>query len=104
MARDINFTIHTGELTSEPKIHVLKNSKKILTFTLRVTEKFELADGSPGAHTNFFTFEALGRHADTYFRELVIGRRYQINGYLRHDNIGGVDKVRIRCFNIQTAD
>ena len=78
--------------------------KKILTFTLKVTEKFELADGTPASHSNFFMFEALGRHAETYYKDLKLGRKYQVNGYLRHDNVDGEDKVRIRCFNIQTAD
>lgn len=104
MARDVNITILSGTLVDLPKIHVLKSTKKILSFTLKVTEKFELASGDSGSHENFVDFEALGKHADNFHKTLVVGKRYQITGYLRQDSYNGVESLRVRCFNIQTAD
>lgn len=104
MARDVNLAIVSGELVEDPVMHTLKNSKRILTFTLKVVEKFNLHDGSPGSHENYLTVEALGRNADTYKRDLVLGQRYQITGYLRVDDINGEERTRIRCFNVQPAD
>lgn len=104
MARDLNIAIVSGQIIDEPELRTIKNSKKILSFTLKVVEKFTLADGSPGSHENFFIVEALGRNAEIYHRDLVRGSMYQISGYLRADLVSGTDRVKIRCYNIQTAD
>lgn len=94
--RDVNNVVLTGQVVNEPSIHLLKNSKKLLIFSFKVIEKFRLADGRPASHDNILIVEALGKHAETYYKELVVGERYQISGYLRSDK----DKVRIRCYNI----
>lgn len=100
MARDVNFVLVTGLLTAEPEERILKNNKRMVVFTLKVTEKFQLFNGAQGTHDNYIKFEALGKNADIYYRDLVVGDRYQITGYLRVDN----DDVRVRCYNLQSAD
>lgn len=102
--RHINKTTHTGVLVDEPRVITLKNNRKLLTFTLQVDEHFTLSDGEPGLHQNFFTFEVLGRHVDTYVRDLIVGDEYLVEGYMRADNINGEERVRVRCFNILPAD
>jgi len=102
--RHINKTTHTGVLVDEPKVITLKNYKKILSFTLRVDEHFTLADGSPGLHENFFTYEVLGKNVDAYLNDLIVGNEYLVEGYMRADSINGEERVRVRCFNILPAD
>lgn len=102
MQRDSNDWKGSGVVVDEPKLTTLKNGQKLLSFTFLVIEHFTLGNGSPGRHENYVTVEALGRQADTYFRDLQVGERYQIKGYIRVDNINGVERVRIRCFTILT--
>ena len=104
MARDTNLSIVVGQLVDEPEINDLKNSKRSLLFTLKNVERFELADGQPGKHENYFLFEVLGRNVETYLRDLVVGERYEVTGYLRAGKLRGAERVWIRCFNIQSAD
>jgi single-stranded DNA-binding protein len=104
MARDSNLTLIVGELVDEPELNDLKNSKRSLLFTLKNTERFELADGSPGKHENFFLFEVLGRNVDIYLRGLTVGDRYEVTGYLRAGKLRGAERVWVRCFNVQSAE
>jgi single-stranded DNA-binding protein len=101
--RDINSVVLTGTVESPPYLHTLKNSQKLLAFTLKVVERYQLKDGTPAQHENFFAIEILGRHVETHFRDIEPGKRYMVTGYLRADDLGGVEKIRIRCFNLQTA-
>lgn len=84
-------------------MHTIKNSKKLLSFVLKNTERFDLADKTPATHENFFTFEVLGRNAELYLSMLVPGEYYQVDGYLRRDLINGEEKIRIRCYNVQSV-
>lgn len=102
MQRDSNDWKGSGIVVDEPKMMTLKNGQKLLSFTFLVIEHFTLANGTPGRHENYLTVEALGRQAESYYKDLVVGDRYQIKGYLRADNLNGVDKVRVRCFTILT--
>jgi single-stranded DNA-binding protein len=100
MQRDSNDWKGSGIIVDEPKMMTLKNGQKLLSFTFLVTEHFTLANGSPGRHENYLTVEALGRSAENYLKELIVGERYQVKGYLRADSLNGTEKVRIRCFTI----
>jgi single-stranded DNA-binding protein len=101
--RSQNLVVQSGTLVDEPRVITMKNNKECLTFTMKVPEHFILSDGTPGVHENFFTYEVMGRNVDVYLRELQVGHRYHITGYLRADGRSGKDKVCIRCYNIQTA-
>jgi single-stranded DNA-binding protein len=100
--RDSNDWKGSGVIIDEPKMITLRNGQKLLSFTFLVTEHFTTGSGAPGRHENYFTIEALGRQAETYYRELIVGVRYQVKGYLRADNLNGVDRVRVRAFTILT--
>jgi single-stranded DNA-binding protein len=102
MQRDSNDWKGSGVVVDEPRMITLKNGQKLLSFTFLVVEHFILHGGAPGRHENYFTVEALGRQAETYYKELVVGDRYQVKGYLRADNMNGVEKIRIRAFTIMT--
>lgn len=101
--RDINVVILTGTVESTPTFVTVKNNKRILLFTLKNCEDFELFDGSPAVHANYFTVEVLGKNADRYVQILRIGTKCQISGYLRADELNGSDKVRVRAFRIENS-
>lgn len=101
MVRDTNVVVLSGTADSKPSSITLKNNKKLSIFTLLTVEKYMMSDGTVGYHDNFVEIEALGRVAEKCQTEVKPGRRYHISGYLRVDDINGVDKVRVRAYNIQ---
>lgn len=101
MPRDINQVILTGLVCRAPERVQLKSGKEICIFLLKNTEKYELANGSPAEHPNFLSIEVFGKQVERTLRDVKQGERYVINGYLRVDEISGVEKVRVRAFNIQ---
>lgn len=96
--RDQNDYSCSGIIVDEPKAKTLKSGQKSISFTFLVVEHFTLGNGQPGKHENYFTVEALGRQAEAYLNELVVGERYQIKGYLRAEGTS----IFIRCFKVQT--
>lgn len=101
--RDVNVVTLTGMVESNPTFVTVKNNKRILLFTLKVCEHFELFDGRPATHSNYFTVEVLGRNAEEYHRMLRIGDEINFSGYLRADDLNGPDKVRIRTYKIENS-
>lgn len=101
MARDINQVILTGVVCRAPNTIQLKSGKQICIFSLKNIEKYELANGQPASHDNFLSVEVFGKNVDRTMRDVRMGERYVINGYLRVDEIDGIEKIRVRAFNIQ---
>jgi single-stranded DNA-binding protein len=101
MARDINSVVLTGTVSRPPQAVRLKSGKQICLFTLKNVEKYELADRTPAEHRNFLSIEVFGKNVDRTLNEVREGERYVIHGYIRVDDIDGVEKVRVRAFNIQ---
>ena len=101
MARDINFTILTGVIATNPSWVPLANNKRALVFTLDNKESYRFADGRSASHTNMIVIEVLGKNAEKYFSEFTIHQRCQVAGYIRVDEMNGEDRVRIRAFRIE---
>ena len=99
--RDFNFTFLTGTVISTPSWIPLSNNKRALIFTISNKEHYRLADGRSATHDNKITVEVLGKNAEKYFDEVKNGGCYQIVGYLRVDEIKGVEKTRVRAFRIE---
>lgn len=96
--RDQNKCSFSGALIDAPRPRILKSGQKSILFTFLVIERFTLGNGNPGSHENYFTVEALGRQAETYLNELIVGERYQIEAYARAEGAG----VVFRVYKIQT--
>lgn len=101
MSRDVNVTIVSGVVDNTPSVVLTRNNKQICLFNIKLVEKYHLADGRPAQHVNFLTIEALGKNVDKCLRDVHQGQRYQITGYLRVDDVNGVEKVRIRAYHIE---
>ena len=101
MARDFNLVVLTGIVSKAPETVRLKSGKSICLFTIKNLEKYELADGTPASHANFLNIEVFGKNVDRTLRDVHMGSRYLINGYLRVDDIDGIERVRVRAYNIQ---
>lgn len=101
MSRDTNIAIISGIVENNPNVVTTRNNKRICLFNVRNIEKYRLADGRPAQHTNFLTIEALGRNVDKCMSDIQAGERVQIHGYLRVDDVNGVEKVRIRAYHIE---
>lgn len=101
MAKDINVAIISGTVDNTPTVVTTRNNKRICLFNLRLIERYHLANGQPAQHVNFLTIEALGKNVDKCLQEVRLGERYQIHGYLRVDDVNGIEKVRIRAFHIE---
>ena len=97
--KDINHVIISGEVASDPTVIQIRHNKEMLLFTIRVVENF-VSDGERREHRNFLTVEVLGRNVDKYKTTIRRGRRYVLTGYFRNDDIDGVERTRIRAFNI----
>jgi single-stranded DNA-binding protein len=101
MAKDINITVLSGSVATTPSTVLTRNNKKICLFNLKNVERYQLADGRPAQHDNYLTIEVLGRNVDKIMAETRQGDRLVIHGYLRVDDINGVERVRIRAFHIE---
>lgn len=101
MPRDINMAIISGTIDNNPTVVTTRNNKKICLFDLKTVEKYVLANGSPAQHDNFLTIEALGKNVDKCMNEVRRGDRFIIHGYLRVDDVSGVEKVRVRAYYIE---
>lgn len=102
MARDINHVILTGIVDSAPRLLPLKNGRTFCQFVLLNVERYELADGSPATHENYFSVEVFGKGAERTMQDVRQGARYVISGYLRVDDIEGIERTRVRAFKIQS--
>ena len=99
--RDINTVILSGTAFSAPTMISLKNNVKLCIFTLRTVEKFVRGSGETAQHDNFLVVETLGKTAERCMQDVKTGGRYFINGYLRVDDLHGVERVRIRAVRIE---
>lgn len=97
---DLNHCTVGGEIVSNPTAVTIKNGKQMCLFTLKTQEKFE-SNGKKSTHDNFFTIEILGKNSDRALESLNRGDRCIISGYLRCDDLDGVEKVRVRAFTFQ---
>jgi single-stranded DNA-binding protein len=96
--RDQNKCAFSGTVVDEPKLKVLKSGQKSIKFTFLTIEDFTLSNGTSACHENYLTIEALGRQAENYLNELVVGNRYQIEAYARAEGT----EVVFRVYKIQT--
>lgn len=101
MARDLNIAILSGVVSNNPTVITTKNNKRICLFDLKTVEKYVLADGRPAQHENFLTIEALGKNVDKCMKEVMRGDRYIVHGYLRVDDVSGIEKVRVRAYYVE---
>ena len=84
-----------------PTVVTNRNNKQICLFDLQTIEKYRLSDGRPAQHENYVTIEALGKNVEKCMREVHRGDRYIIHGYLRVDEAGDSEKVRVRAYHIE---
>lgn len=101
MPRDFNHVILTGQVCSKPTLVSLSNNKRICFFNIVNIERFRTGDGRSGSHENVITIEVFGMKAEQTEREVIEGMRYAVTGYLRVDEFHGVEKTRVRAYNIQ---
>jgi single-stranded DNA-binding protein len=101
MARDINDVILTGEVASTPVLSPLKNNKSRCLFGLRNVERYTLANGQPASHENIIDVEILGPRAEQYAREIRVGDRYLVKGYIRVDATDKSPSVKVRAFRVE---
>jgi single-stranded DNA-binding protein len=101
MSRDTNVAIISGLVDNNPTVVTTRNNKRICLFNVLNVEKYRLADGRAAQHDNVLTVEALGRNVDKCLDEIFKGTRVHIHGYLRVDDVNGIEKVRIRAFHIE---
>jgi len=99
--KDINHILISGEVFSTPSVVPLKNNKRMCIFTLQNNETYETHDGQKRLHKNFLTIEILGKNVDKAVADLAKGDRVHITGYVRNDELDGIERSRIRAFNFQ---
>jgi len=98
--RDTNHVLISGTAHSNPNAVPIKNNKQLCLFTL-VTDEEIFTRGKNAKHSNFLTIEVLGRNVDKCLEMVRKGERYFISGYLRTDDLDGIERTRIRAYNIQ---
>ena len=101
MARDVNEVLLTGVAHSTPSMVLLKNNTKLCVFTLKTVERYSRASGVDSQHDNYITIEALGKTAERCMTDVKPGNRFMVKGYLRVDDIHGIERTRIRAYSVQ---
>lgn len=100
MPGDVNSFTATGVIVTQPSLVTIKNNKQILVFRIRCVEEFLRPTGESAQHDNFITIEILGKNAYKYENTLKKGTRYSFYGYIRTDELDGVEKTRARCYQV----
>ena len=98
---DINVSIISGVIVTPPAWFPLLNNKRAIVFTLKNQEVYRLSSGQTARHSNHVTVEILGKLAERYSDELIVGRQYIVTGYIRVDEIKNEDRTRIRAFRVE---
>jgi single-stranded DNA-binding protein len=101
LSKDINVVVISGVVGNTPSVVTTRNNKRICLFNVENIEKYKLSTGQNAEHQNYITIEVLGRNVDKVIAEFSKGDRIQVNGYLRVDDVNGIEKVRIRAFHIE---
>jgi len=104
MARDVNLSVLTGTVISTPTLIPIRGNKHMLLFTVSTVEKFVNAAGVQSQHDNEIPVEVLGRNAESFHKTVLRGERYLLTGYLRVDDLNGVERMRVRLLSLQPAD
>lgn len=97
---DTNKTTHSGTAVTSPTFSMLNSSTPIAVFTLKVREYWYDKDHQKKFRDNIFKIETLGKNAHWVKTNVKVGKRYVIDGYLRHDSVNGQEEVKIRVYNI----
>jgi single-stranded DNA-binding protein len=101
MIRDINVIIISGIVDTAPSVITTRNNSRICLFNLLNIERYRLFDGKPAQHDNYLTIEVLGKNVDKVLTGIKQGDRVTINGYLRVDEVNGVEHTKVRMFHIE---
>ena len=101
MSIDINIVVISGVVDNTPSVVTTRNNKKICLFNVENIERYKLSTGQSAQHQNFLTVEVLGRNVDKAVAEFKAGDRIQVHGYLRVDDVNGVEKTRIRAYHLE---
>lgn len=100
---DVNIVVISGEVHSQPELHLLKSNQNCLKFKIKTIESYLIKGQQPAQKENFFDVEVLGKTALNYQSNLGVGDFIQITGYLRHDVINSRDAIRIRALHIKES-
>ena len=100
--RDENRVKITGVLENDPTVVPIRNSSsRLCLFTLNNVESYTSGSGVRKEHVNYVTIEVLGRNIDRCLAELHKGDYCEVNGYIRIDDLHGVEKARVRAHSFQ---
>lgn len=97
---DINKVWISGIAKSKPVLTKLPSQTNICSFTMCVTEEFYDKHNNKKERPSHIVVEALGKNAQAAVDKVEIGKRFQVEGYLREENSGGISSLRIRAFVI----
>jgi len=97
---DINKVWLSGRAISQPILTKLPPKTAFTTFLLQINERFIGRDGEPCVKPNIIRIESLGKAAELTRDRVREGGRYQVEGYLRVDQVDGVEQVRVRTFAV----
>ncbi len=98
--RDTNHVLVSGTAYNDPNVIPLKNNKRLCLFTLITNEEI-FSRGRESRHQNFLQIEVLGKNIDKCLEMVRKGERFFVSGYLRTDDLDGVERTRVRAYNVQ---
>lgn len=98
---DVNKTTHSGTVMTNPTLSTLGGKTPIAIFTLKVQESWNDKKGNPQYRDNIIKFEELSAKAYWVKTNVKIGKRFIVDGYIRHEQINNEEETKIRVFHIE---
>lgn len=98
---DVNKTTHSGIAVTNPTLATLGGKTPIAIFTLKVQESWTDRNGVTKYRDNLIKFEALSSKSYWVKTNVKAGKRYIVDGYIRHEQINGENDTKIRIFHIE---
>lgn len=97
---DLNKALLSGLAISDPIRIQLSERTELAYFDFLNNEHYTDSEGKVKTRPNYFRVEGVGRGAAHIMDKVRAGRRYYVDGYLRHDHKDGMDYVKVRAFSV----
>ena len=107
---DFNKTLIIGNLTQDPEMRDMGNSRKVTNFTVAVNRKWKGPEGEEGSEVSYIDCVAFGKTGEVINKYFSKGRRIFVEGRLKQEKWENKDtkkmqtKIRVVVENFHFMD